>query len=572
VDTSNYGEDMLIYSKADPTTDTSNKHTIEIIGPAQYYLQNKISFTIKIDSDPIYFYDPSPTQTDWKTENTVTAEIFVTDNSTSGVDKDSVEFQFSINNGKQWSGWYKPEIEAEGDVFRCFDTIDFSEGIKNIVQWRGKDKVGNEYTYSNYYRINIDGSQIEFRDPIPRSGELVYTDEPLCSITLFDSISGVNASSVQYSMKLDETLNWSSWRYLKYSTDNKSITVSKKIKFRYGEFNYIKWRAMDIAGNGYFISKEYQLNITHKIPKVYLTSPENNKLVNFTLPTFKWADSYLMIQPVSYLLNYWLDGDPGNKTQVLLEETEYTILKPLLFGETYNWEVIPETIDEKGVCDSGVWNLTINTQANIQPWFEFDVTSISGDAFKLTREDSKTIEIVIYNKGNHYDNYRFELFADPLWNDTVEFEKIVNVQANSTKIVFMNLSIPSGLKNGIYKINLRVSSTRSSMINKSLNKLLSIDIKVADKTEELITVEMIQWATVLIVIIVVILIVIFVLISRAKYKKFEDEFMHGTTPVVKDTKSEKVRVAKAEVEFKPEHKKVIDRTSDRVSSPKTKEK
>jgi hypothetical protein len=562
------GEEMRITSYADSETMLANKHKIDIIGPAAAYLDNPKVLTLKIDGDGVFFYNPIPSSNEWLSNTSVKCEIQVTDNITSGVDVGSLEFQFTTNKGNVWNGWYKPDDIEAGIPVKCSKIIEFVEGSKNYIQWRGRDVVHNEFTYSPLYPINIDNTPLIFRNPSPQPGKLQYNTEIRCLVEIFDEVSGVNASSIQYSFKLDGDDDWSRWIDHGRTINNRSIKVNVNLDFNYGEFNYIKWRAKDVAENNYFESIPFQVNVTHRVPVIHLISPRLREIINVSTPTFKWANSYKMVQPVTYTLTYWLESDPDDKVVIITTEPEYTVGKHLEFGGNYFWEVLPETQDEIGSSESGTWNFTMNTLANIQPWFELDADSKSGETIKITPKGTKMVNIVIYNNGNQYDNYLIELIANPVWNTTIVYDKIVKVLANSTKSIFMNISVPSSLGQGIHSLRIKITSTRSAMINKTVTKILYLNIDVEEKSEDfVIPVELIQWASVLIIIIVIILIIIYVMVSRAKYKKFEQDMLHsGTTGPSAGVQSQRgkmkqVREKDVVVEYQPKHRKVVDLTS-----------
>jgi hypothetical protein len=574
------GEDMRITSYADPETSLANKHKLDIIGPAAAYLDSSKTVTLNIDGDGVFFYNPNPSIDVWLANATVKCEIQVTDNTTSGVDVDSLEFQFTTNNGKVWNGWYKPDNVNAGTPVECSKIIGFVEGSKNYIQWRGRDSVGNAYSYSPKYPVNIDNTPLIFRNPSPEPGKLQYNTALRCEVEIYDEVSGVNASSIQYSFRLDGEDEWSRWIDHGRTINNKSIKVNVNLDFNYGEFNYIKWRAKDVAENDYFESIPFQLNVTHRVPKIHLVSPKPGEVVNVSTPTFKWANSYKMVQQVTYTLTYWLESEPEDKVVIITTEPEYTVGKHLEFGGNYFWEVLPETQDEIGSSDSGTWNFSMNTLANIQPWFELDADIKGGNNIKITPKGKKMLNIVIYNKGNQFDNYNIELLAHPAWNTTVEYEKNVKVAANSTKSIFMNISAPSELDYGVHSLRILISSTRSSIINKTVIKRLYLNIEIERESDEFtIPVELIQWASVLIIIIVVILIIIYVMISRAKYKKFEQDLLHsgasGPSAGVQEQrgkgKMKQVREKDVVVEYRPVRGKVVDLTTKGIEDAEKKE-
>ncbi len=566
-----YGENMQIYTQSGPETNLLINYILDIAGPGKEYLESIINFNLRVDGDGINFYNPVPHPSNWQTNIKVNCGVNVSDNLTSGINVDSIEFRFSKNNGKTWFEWYKPANKDinENDIYFTTD-IEFQEGYNNLIQWRGKDLVGNGYSYSAAYNIKIDKSPLIFKNPKPSPGVLQYSEILNCSVEIIDDISGVDLTTINYAIKLDGDKNWSEWKLpeLANQDDLNHVLIFNTITFRYGEYNYIKYRAKDLAGNGYYESEAFQVNTSHKIPKIYLISPTPGQLVNETQPTFKWANSYKMVQPVTFTIYYWIESDPTNKAVGITTETEFVPDKALKFGETYFWEVLPETENDKGVSESGIWTFTVNTLANIHPWVEFDAVAVPTDEVRMTTKETKIVEILIYNKGNQYDNYSLALIAESPWNDTIEFTDHIYIPANNSNSTYLILTTPKDVKFRIYQIKIKISSTRSYLINKTLDKNIILNIEVVKEQEKFeLPIETIILIFVLIIIVFVILLIIYTVISRAKLKKFETDLLHaGNVP----EKTKEVKDKDVVIEYQPERKKVVDRTSQDINVDKDK--
>jgi hypothetical protein len=136
-DESNYGEEMRIISTADSNNDYSDEHELGISGSAETKLLESITFKIGVDADGIGFYNATPKDYEWQNITQITCGIDAYDVMTSGVNSDSIDFNFSKDNGKTWSGWVKPKVTEKPNHIKCSGEVNFKDGEKNLIKWRG---------------------------------------------------------------------------------------------------------------------------------------------------------------------------------------------------------------------------------------------------------------------------------------------------------------------------------------------------------------------------------------------------------------------------------------------------
>jgi hypothetical protein len=553
--------DMKITTTAKPKTDFSDKYIINVTGNAQKFLTSTMEFIIRIDGVGATFYNATPASGSWNKDTQLECSIIVADNTTSGVDIDSVEFQISTDNGLIWLDWQKPKTRwiNEPNNLECYKIINFIEGELNLIKWRARDLVGFQTT-SNIINIKIDKKPITFKNPIPKAGQFHYSSTIDCSIEINDQTSGINISTVQYSFLIDGESSWSDWTNANIDTiiNKNNVKAEQTINFKYGENNFIKWRAKDIAGNGHFESPEYQILVTHKTPKIHYYTPANNSLINTTQPTFIWNNSYVVLQTQTFVFEYWSALEPNNIINITVTEATFTPPQPLKFGTTYFWRVIPNAGDEPGSSESGIWNFTIDSIGNIYPDFAFDIIITPDENFKLYPDDRVEFEFILYNNGNRDDIFQINFVTEPLWDDNIEFNNNVSVPLNGSLSEKVVITTPkSGWEFQNYVLKMKITSLGALEFNETLTKTMTLNIKIVKEPEDK---GLPLWfiATLIIVIILLLVwgVIFYNMRKRARYKKFAPpDQIKGKG---KDQKKDKDEI---EIVYTPEHKKAIDLAS-----------
>ena len=280
--------------------------------------------TVYYDANGPTFGVSKPAPGSWINENLVNYEITIYDNGGSGVQGDTIEYAISNDGGRSYSSWEPTNIRRDGDQITVKLFLNFREGEGNYIKWRVKDISGNGYVESDEFQIKVDTVPITYQDPTPsepQSSEYVEM-----GITLSDGLgSGVDASTIQYSISHDGVSNYGLWERLDVSGNYDNITVSTPpIYFEKDTVNYIKWRAKDIAGNGYTYSKDISIEIKpfriNNPPVPIISSPTRSSFLETSEIVFDGSES---IDPegeeISYLWYSDVDGYLG--TDSVIETT-----------------------------------------------------------------------------------------------------------------------------------------------------------------------------------------------------------------------------------------------------------
>jgi hypothetical protein len=275
-----------------------------------------------------------------------------------------VKYNYSTDNGVTWSALAgvsglnsAVSVHPEAIIF-------LNEGTENLFKWQAEDTLGNGPVESEEYRIKVDTQPLSFSNNYPAEDTESPFENLTVGITISDITSGVNGSSVEYSVYTDSIRTWSPWNEVIGIKSGNVVIVSLNITLPHGSENRIRWRAWDVAGNGPTISKAYKVNVNIDlqqvlIPRVRLWNPPNDSEISSTSVNFEWRLENQELSDVLYDL--YLDTNyPLDKPK--LENTTETIIQidELINGETYYWQVIPKTGVYIGKCISGIWSFTVN--------------------------------------------------------------------------------------------------------------------------------------------------------------------------------------------------------------------
>ena len=278
------------------------------------------SVSVYYDADAPVFIPPTPAPGSWVKERIVTYEITVIDQGGSGVLGSSIEYAISSDGARTFGAWEPTNIRRVGDRITVKLFIPLRDGVGNYVKWRAKDIAGNGYVESDPFQVKVDTIPISYMEATPDLPQ--DSSYVVCGITVTDRVpligSGVDASTIQYSVSYNGVSNYGPWESLDLSGTYESITVqTPALYFNRDTVNYIKWRAKDIAGNGWTYSDDIPVEVTevrrNSEPVPIITTPapyqdfDTSSLIKFDGSASEDADN----DPIKYLWYSDKDGYLG---------------------------------------------------------------------------------------------------------------------------------------------------------------------------------------------------------------------------------------------------------------------
>lgn len=237
------------------------------------------SSSVYYDVEAPKFGTPNPSDGAWVHEKTVNYEILITDTGGSGVRGSSVEYSISYDGGVTFSAWEPTNLRRNGEQMRVKLFLNFREGEDNFVKWRAMDVAGNGYVESDPFQVKVDTVDLTYKLATP--SEPVDSSYIPCGITMSDTGSGVDSRTIQYSISHNGVSNYGPWETLDLSGAYADLTVeTPPIYFERDTLNYVRWRSMDLAGNGYTYSEDIPIEVTpesqNRDPVPIITSPTEN--------------------------------------------------------------------------------------------------------------------------------------------------------------------------------------------------------------------------------------------------------------------------------------------------------
>lgn len=278
--------------------------------------------TVYYDTDGPTFSIPDPAPGSWINRNLVNYEITISDNGGSGVKGDTIEYAISNDGGVTYSSWEPTNIRRDGDQITVKLFLNFREGQGNYVKWRVKDIAENGYVESDEFQVKVDTIPLTYKNPTPSGAQ--DSNYVRMGITMTDDLgSGVDASTIEYSLSHNGVSNYGPWERFELSGAYESISVeTPPIYFERDSVNYIKWRAKDISGNGYTYSRDISVEIKpeeiNNPPVPIISSPTRSAFLESSVIYFDGSESLdLDGDDLSYL--WYSDKDGYLGTDPVLE-------------------------------------------------------------------------------------------------------------------------------------------------------------------------------------------------------------------------------------------------------------
>ena len=259
------------------------------------------SVNVKIDITPVEFATVISPQIDWYNQHDISSKIFISDKGC-GVDINRIDVRISTSGSNDFCQWLTVDpaniTEAQGG-YEISVTFRYAEGRDNYLMFRGTDIVGNPYTMSKKFNLKIDTTPVYFSDFNLDGEDPLDICEVECLIIIRDNGSGVDTSTVEYSLSTegDDDNKFTPWKKVANVVSGNPTQATMVIEFEWGMQNYLRWRASDILDTGYGYSKTYQIWINSK-PQVKISSPESRIEVN--------SDEYVLFDAT---LSEDYDGD-----------------------------------------------------------------------------------------------------------------------------------------------------------------------------------------------------------------------------------------------------------------------
>ena len=281
---------------ADPTTDVDENFTIalqDLPGTAQLLSRPRIH--IPVDGDAPTYRNAVPEPDDWHSSSEVLVSITADDAATSGVVASTLEYSYTTTGlAGAWSEWSRDglTVTSDGPAVDGMTTLNIPDGDDNYVRWRAGDLVGNGPSISAECRIKVDTRNVTYSDSFPDPNAWQTALSVLCGVTVHDAEgAGIEVASVQYRVSFTNLSQYGAWTDWEQGSASDAQTLSVEVLLALGEsgFNYVQWRAKDIAGNGFTTSPHYRIRVDVTAPVFSAMMPPEGEWQTATRVTV-WAN------------------------------------------------------------------------------------------------------------------------------------------------------------------------------------------------------------------------------------------------------------------------------------------
>ncbi len=260
------GEAASLTLAVDDATDAEETLTMTLQDlPGLATVINQLQFALGVDGDAPAFTHAVPDPDDWHSSSQVLAGITADDGITAGVRAASLEYAYSIDGGTTWTDWTTNGLEVGADGLQVDGMVllTIPDGDDNFIRWRVSDLVGNGPALSVDLRIKVDTINVTYTGafPDPDAWHKALDVETGVTIRVEDG-AGIEVASIQFRVSYSNLSGYGEWRSWGASVDNaQEISVGQVVTFGDSAFNYVQWRAKDIAGNGYTTSPHYRVRV-----------------------------------------------------------------------------------------------------------------------------------------------------------------------------------------------------------------------------------------------------------------------------------------------------------------------
>jgi hypothetical protein len=473
-DTESSGRNIKIKTSTSGGTVEDYLFDIDITGvPAGCDISDE-TFSINFDSDKVKFLNPFPNPDKWQRKSKPFAGITVYDD-TNNVNASSIEYRTSINNGSTWSNWQNAGATENSDSILVEVTPSFAEGTTNAVQFRARDSVGNDYANSEINYVKVDSTEVLFSKPRPEPGNYPATATVNCGITISDATSGVDTDKIEYSIKKHGETLYSDWtKVMNTGKDGLTVTITQKVNLGDGADNFIKWRAKDVAGNGWTESEPYQVSIAPEgspNPLTTLLFPNDDRVVEADSVNLVWLSNQPDSASITYEVRLDTVNPPVHKAAETYTGTEF-IFSGLEVGETYYWTVIPYLEGVIGTCTSGSWSFELNKDFGRT----YGLKLAGPSTMTVKQGEMREGNITITNLGTDVDLISLSFDSGGLIGVTMEDK--ISLKANESRQPEFRLNIAEDAVVKNYQLKITATSQGGT------EEILKITVSVVKDSDE----------------------------------------------------------------------------------------
>jgi ribosomal protein S27AE len=396
------------------------------------------------------------------------------------VNASSIEYSISTDSGTNWSSWTNVSDYFDAAHISVQLTLEFADSDENRIKWRAADVAGNGLTESEVYTVKVYDIQTE--DTIPKVQLISPLNGTIVTSTsvLFNwSVDNLIKTGITYDLFLD-TVNPPVVRRV----DNHNKTSVMIDELEEGETYYwtiVSWRLID--GNykrGVCTNGTWSFTVdTSSIPKVSLSFPEDEAVINKIWLTLAWQLNYGGSGVVTYDVHFDTNPDPSLRSSGVTQ-TYQQLENELEDGQTYYWKIVP-SVDGIPSPESETWSFTVDLSK--APYIDFSL-QLDKTSVELKPGENITVTGSIKNLGDVEDSIQLKLInpSETIVIGSISKSNILNITPNEIIDFIVEIEIPLGVIKQNVTLTIEATSESAPDYELEIKREANLIVNIIEET------------------------------------------------------------------------------------------
>jgi outer membrane protein assembly factor BamB len=269
IDYNSAGSKIIFFMDAQLETDSEKMYYLDVlpISPGAAQPITSLGFKLKIDGTPpiapeyVYLHSDSFSDPNIISDNDTV--LYATWTSSPNVLSGIKGYYYGPDLKNMNYNNFTTENKIKIDIGQTDEITLFVWPLDNV------GNIGNSSSGSTF----IDLNEVEFSSLYPTQKKWFNTTTIKAGVTISDKKGiGVDTSTIQYSILSPSVQFFGQWQAINQKTDIEqsspnSVQVNSKVTFTENGLNQLKWRAKDLAGNGFTYSENISIKIDSAPPQ-----------------------------------------------------------------------------------------------------------------------------------------------------------------------------------------------------------------------------------------------------------------------------------------------------------------
>jgi hypothetical protein len=484
-------------------------------------------FEILVDTTPVKFTDPLPSDQYFQNEVSIVCSITINDLGGSGVNGSSIQYSYHPSSELVWAGPYGAPVNKidETVVATTPAAITFENGVGNYIRWHVADMADNPII-SNQYEIKIDTNRPD-NDP-PESPKSVKPTDTKDSTPRIEWTKGFDADNDKLFYFIQIGTTDSGGEIVAWTSTGSDLFYDVTQSLIVGTY-YIQLIANDGLDNSTVFQAILNITASGNDPPLPPTSISPDVTSDHQL-TINWTPSP-SVGTQFYMIQIGTSSGAGDVIPWTYIGAKLEFTPPAALNDGIYYVQVMSSNDDG---TSFPYEETIKI-ATYNP--ELEIMN------KVTGKQGETItaRLTVKNNATVDDKITINLSGELTTKKTVTLDmnpkSPVNFAPNETRYITLSIALPANMITDIYTLDIQVISEDGK--SKSFTRTMTIDVKPkddggngkpngganGDDGDDVGGIGDYLWLIIIIIIIIVVLGVVGSILSKGRQKKKEkDQF------------------------------------------------